>query len=195
MIIIPLLVGAIGCLPPSDTSVAGFWESRKRSKGGIGNTLELRRDGVSVASTTVIVNLFYRTSKDRLFVGEDAKLTKQSPDSRFEVQGDALVLTGPDGSTVKKERLGVRESGGDSIVGAWRYRHYTEATAYERYTEDGRLLFRLPMNAYVGCYSVSRGQLSTTEPKFARRFALAAPRLCNPLSIRPNPQLRRCSRP
>jgi len=58
-------------------------------------------------------------------------------------------------------------------VGAWRYRHYTGATAYERYTDDGRVLFRLPMTAHVGCYLVSRGQLSMTEPKLVNvRFEI-----------------------
>jgi hypothetical protein len=156
------------CVAPISDTLVGFWESARTSRGGIGHTLELRRDGVAVASTSVIVNLFYRTSKGELFVGENPEATAHSNGSRYTVQDDVLLVTEADGKAVTRERLGAREGTlPPSIVGRWHYRHYTGPTAYEWYTQDGRLLFRLPMTSNVGCYSVSGNQLTMTAPRAA----------------------------
>jgi hypothetical protein len=39
-----LLAAQVGCTPPADESVVGFWEST-RTKNGIGHALELKADG------------------------------------------------------------------------------------------------------------------------------------------------------
>jgi hypothetical protein len=160
------VLAALTCTTPKAEGLLGFWESKKTSKGGIGHTMEFRPDGVAVLSTTVIVDMFYRTSKGRLFVGEEADPTKQSDTGGFLLEGNALVLTATDGKVLKKTRLGVADKT-PSIVGSWSYRHYTDAVAFELYTVDGRLLFRLPMTAYQGCYSAAEGKLITTAPKSA----------------------------
>jgi hypothetical protein len=45
----------------------------------------------------------------------------------------------------------------------WRYRHYTGALAFERYTMDGRMYFRLPMRSFVGRYALKGRELSLTQ--------------------------------
>jgi hypothetical protein len=159
-----LMFAAAACQPPASLELVGFWESQKTSKGGIGQTLEFRAEGVAVVSSTVIVNMSYRVSGDRLIVGESVSGSNQAEGVPFQVHEDSLIQTGPDGATVRKGRMEKRGSLGSPIVGAWGYRHHTGAMAYERYTADGRLLFRLPLDADVGCYSVEGNQLSLTKP-------------------------------
>jgi len=142
----------------------GFWESKKTSRGGIGNALEFRADGTVVEATTVLVEMAYRLIGDRLVTAmepPDADAdTSKAPTIHFE--GDSLVMVGPDGSTVRKDRVSGK---GASILGDWRYCHYAGAVAYERYAEDGRLLFRLPMRSTAGSYAVTGGELTIRMPE------------------------------
>jgi hypothetical protein len=158
---------ALTCPQPETQDLVGFWETRDTSKGGIGHTVEFRPDGAYVEATTVLVNGAYRVSGDRLIVGETASAMEgdtAAQGSRFEIQGDTLIQASQDGSTLKKERLGKAEEGSPAIVGAWRYRHYTGATAFEKYTPDGRLLFRLPMTSSTGCYQATGDRISFNSP-------------------------------
>jgi hypothetical protein len=148
---------ALDCPRPDSRELAGFWESRQTSKGGIGHTLELRPDGTYVEAATVMVSSSYQLSGDRLILEE-------VPETRIKIQGDTLTQTGQDGSTLRKERVGKAGEGSPAIVGVWRYRHYTGATAFEKYTEDGRLLLRIPLAGSTGCYTVTGGRLSMTSP-------------------------------
>ena len=120
-------------------------------------------------ATTVIVNAFYRATGGRLVIAEKPFGTEAPADMsvRIEVEGDVLRWTGPDGSTVRKERLGRAEAGKPGIVGAWKYRHDTGTTAFERYTDDGRMFFRLPMKSWVGRYVLKGSQLVLTRPNQA----------------------------
>jgi hypothetical protein len=93
-------------------------------------------------------------------VGPDADASKAA---RITIDGDALVETGPDGSVVKTERMGAGTKN-SQLVGAWRYRHYTNVVAFERYTADGRMLFRLPMLSSVGRYILKGNELLLLRP-------------------------------
>jgi hypothetical protein len=70
-----------------------------------------------------------------------------------------LTVKGPDGSTLRKDRADVPSSNKPSIVGIWRYRHYTGAIAYERYAPNGLFQFRLPMTSSSGCYKIEGDHL------------------------------------
>lgn len=167
--LIPLLVLAVllDSQASQVTSIVGLWDSATTSNGGIGQTLEFRADGTFVGAMTVIVDGYYRLIGDRLIVGEqppgpDAE-TAIAP--RITFDGDVLVESGPDdGSIVRKERIGPKEAGVPGIIGAWRYRHYTKAIAFERYTKDGRMFFRLPMTSAVGHYSLNGNELVLAWP-------------------------------
>ena len=52
-----------------------------------------------------------------------------------------------------------------TIIGDWRYCHPTGAIAYERYTDAGRWLFRLPMRPSKGRYVLSGNTLTLTKPQ------------------------------
>ncbi len=164
------VVLAVALLPTTfqTTSIVGLWDSTT-STGSIGSTLEFRADGTFVEATTVIVDAYYRVTAGRLVIDEKP-IGPQAPAAmsvRIEVEGDVLRWTGPDGSIVRKERLGRPDTGLPAIVGAWRYRHETGATAFERYTDDGRMFFRLPMKSSAGRYVLKGSDLLLTRPNQA----------------------------
>jgi hypothetical protein len=163
MTILLILGSALASLAQA-AGLVGLWDSATTSKGGIGVTLEFRADGTFVDATTVIVNAHYRVIGHRLVVGEQpvgpAAGTVESV--QIKIDGRLLRATGPDGSVVSKERIGLPEPGAPAIVGAWRYRHYTGAMAFERYAADGRMYFRLPMRSFAGRYVLKGRELSLT---------------------------------
>lgn len=170
-----LLASVLTCVPPSDSSLVGFWESAATSRGGIGQAIELKANGELLSATTVIVDQVYRATDGTLFIaGSTEALRGATGGTAFTVTGDLLVQTDGQGGEIRKERLGAPGQGPSLLVGAWRYRHYTGAIAFERYTEDGRVLFRLPMTSQHGCYRARGGSLSldTVERKSTMQYAL-----------------------
>ncbi len=173
--IIALVASVLGCVPPSDTSVVGFWESEATSRGGIGHSIELKANGELLSSTTVIVDQLYRAAGGKVFIAESAEALSGTIDgTAFEVTKDRLVQTDEKGGEIRKERLGGPGQGTSPLIGAWQYRHYTGVIAFERYTEDGRFLFRLPMTSQHGCYRATSGSLSfdTAERKSTRHYTI-----------------------
>ena len=176
MIIVALLASALACAPPSDPSAIGFWESASTSRGGIGHSIELMANGEVLTATTVIVDLAYRVADGKLFVAESAEALSGGLDgAAFTVADDVLVQADGKGGEVRKERLGGRSPGTSPLVGVWRYRHYTGAIAYERYTAGGRVLFRLPMTSVRGCYRATGDVLSfdTAQRSSAAQYNIA----------------------
>lgn len=147
--------------PIQPADLVGLWESTTTSRGGIGQAFEFRSDGTCAESTTVIVDGYYRLIGDHLVQGEkppgpDADTSKSI---RITIDGDVLTATGPDGSIIQKERIGGKTAS-TGLVGSWRYHHYTNAVAFERYTADGRMSFRLPMVSSVGRCTMQDGKLT-----------------------------------
>src|SRR5579863_4845045 len=93
------------CQLPASPELVGLWESQKTSQGGIGQTFEFRPDGVAVTSGTVMVNTSYRVVGDRLVVGESVGSGRPAESVAFQIHGAALILTRPDGATLRKERM------------------------------------------------------------------------------------------
>ena len=170
------LAGVLACVPPSDVSAVGFWESRATSRGGIGQSIELKANGELSSSTTIIVDALYRAADGKLFIAEGAKALSEATDgAAFTVTKDLFVQGDGQGGEIRKERLGGEIEGTSPLVGSWRYRHYTGAIAFERYTEDGRVLFRLPMTSQQGCFGGAGDSLSLdlAGRKTTMRYTLA----------------------
>jgi hypothetical protein len=159
-----LVAAAATCAAPGANDLVGLWESRDTSKGGIGAAVEFRADGVAITSYTVIVNMVYRVSGDRLDVAMSEDELKGDW-MTFKVDADTFTPTCCTDSPVVKKRFGGDRTDSRSIVGAWTYPHYTGAVAYERYTPDGRMQFRLTLSADTDCYAVSNGRVTFTTPK------------------------------
>lgn len=159
-----LVAAAATCAASGANELVDVWESRDTSKGGIGSTVEFRADGVAIRSLTVIVNMAYRVSGDRLDTAESKDQLKGDW-TTFTVDADTFTETLGTEAPVVKRRFGGERKDSRSIVGAWTYQHYTGAVAYERYTPDGRMEFRLTLSADTDCYAVSNGHVTFNTPK------------------------------
>jgi hypothetical protein len=140
--------------------VVGFWESIERSRGGLGNTLDLRADGSVSTGICAMVEMRYALEGDRLTLRADGEAAGMLPALRVEFVGDDAeeVVVRPwdppaDGDAAqapqeqRRRRLTPRVQGVPAIVGDWSGVHQAGGTAYERYTADGRLSLRVPMPA------------------------------------------------
>jgi len=161
-----LLTAVLNCSAPTNTSVVGFWESERTSKGGIGHTIEFQKDGSYLEAVSVIVDQKYSYENGKLSIFDPQEQSNNN-EITSDVNFDLMTLTvkGPDGSTLRKERADVPSSNKPSIIGVWRYRHYTGAIAYERYAPNGLFQFRLPMTSSSGCYKIEGGQLILIKSK------------------------------
>jgi hypothetical protein len=120
------MAGEIGCVAPVDTVVVGFWESDATTRGGIGSAIKLKSDGESLVTATVMVDQVYRISGDKPFVAADkSSVQSVSSGTSFRVTGETVIEFQADGSDPRKQRLGPGGGSPQSLVGAWRYRHYT----------------------------------------------------------------------
>lgn len=155
------------CPDPGAQSLVGLWESGNVSNGGIGQTLELRENGMFVQSTTVMVNSRYEVAGDHLTVRTESPGPGETMEFTFHLKGNQLIETMQGGPPMPKERVGKAEAGEGSIVGVWLSGDPTGMVSYEKYTPDGRMLFRLTMQATTGCYRIEgdRLRLSGTNGK------------------------------
>lgn len=154
-LLLPLLIAATVCPAPQSSVLVGRWESRTTSKGGIGNVMEFHPDGSFVEALTVLVNLAYAVSGDQLTVAKNPG-EKPAPETAVHFKADAtrFVRRAANGAETSATRVGRPDAGVDAIVGSWRYRHCSGAIAFEHYTADGKLAFRLPMKSSAGCYDI-----------------------------------------
>lgn len=136
--------------------VLGFWESVETSRGGIGSALELRADGTLRWSVVVLVESEYRLDDGRLVMLDESGGEQEMP---VTLRDGEMEMTAPDGSTLTKTRFRDPTGGTSPIVGDWSYDYFGQGRAFERYTEDGRMLFRLPMRTDAGTYRVEGNRL------------------------------------
>jgi len=148
-------------VPPAlPNPLVGVWEPVQRSMGGLGSVIEFTPDGRFIRTMGAIVDSHYRVDGDRLFLREketgpeDTKLIR-----RFTVDGGTLTFT-PAGSDERRQRVGAPVPGAPPIVGIWRYDYNGgPQQAYERYSPDSRLEFRLPMASDTGRYRIDKGAI------------------------------------
>ena len=143
-------------LESDEGSPSGFWESVETSQGGIGSALELTADGRFRQIVVVLVEFGYRLDGETLFIVDEAG-AEQAVQVAF---GDgSMDLAAPNGSVIRKTRFRDPSNGTSIILGDWRYDYSSQATAYERYTQDGRMIFRLPMRGQSGTFEIKGTKL------------------------------------
>jgi hypothetical protein len=135
--------------------VLGFWESVETSRGGIGSALELRADGALRWSVVVLVESEYRLDDGRLVMLDESGGEQEMP---VTLADGKMEMTGPGDAEIHKTRFRDPTDGASPIVGDWSY-GFGEGLAFERYTEAGRMLFRLPMRTDAGTYRVEGDRL------------------------------------
>lgn len=158
LLLAPLLVAAG---PSAPGELVGVWESVQRTRGGIGNTLELRPDGTVTQTVLVMVDFGYRIADGKLevsFADDEAGETHPALPVSF-ADGD-LLLTQADGTVQRRERVAGGEPGDPPIVGVWSYPHPAGAVAYERYLPDGTAQLRIPLQPVDGRYRVEGDALA-----------------------------------
>jgi hypothetical protein len=143
-------------------ALVGRWDAVTRSAGGIGQIIELRADGSMTHWYAAMVEFTYVVQGSLLitsFTPATGGVVEQTTtEIRFE--GDALIQksTGS-GLETRMDRKRPGRPQDPPIVGVWSYPHDTGRTAFMLYTADGRLIFRLPIRADRGRWSVSGDQL------------------------------------
>jgi hypothetical protein len=142
--------------------LVGRWDGVTRSAGGIGEIIELRADGSMTHWFAAMVEFIYVVQGPVLTTSftpaSGAPAEQTTTEIRFE--GNVLIQKNTSGLETRMDR---KRAGGPldpPIVGVWSYPHDTGRTAYMLYTADGRLIFRLPIRADRGRWSVSGEQLT-----------------------------------
>jgi hypothetical protein len=157
------LASTLTCQPAINKELVALWESTSISKGGIGNNIEFRIDGSYIAAVTVLVDLRYEVKNGKLYTGKNSgEPVSYEAGAEIKVENNALVLIGQDGEKEVRKRISPGRA--DSVVGKYKYRHYTGAIAYEQFTADGIMQFRLPMRSTRGCYLVTGNEVKVIPP-------------------------------
>jgi len=147
------LASTLVCQPLENTGLVGFWESSLISKGSIGNNIEFKSDGSYISAVTVLVDILYKVKNGKIYNAKNpGEAVSFESGASIRIEDDALVLIDQEGKEGVRNRITERK--GDSVLGKYKYRHYTGGIAYEQYTDDGVLKFRLPMRSTRGCYII-----------------------------------------
>lgn len=159
MLVSWLLLATLHCPPPQSSQLVGLWESENKSKGGIGHAFEFRSDGSFVVSPTVLVESYYRISGDQVIIGEkpNPEPGDHTTSLPLRIEGNRMV---PGAGGVAGERVGSPVPGQPPLVGVWRTPFPTGGMVYEKYTPEGRMLFRFPMRPEKGCYGFDGAKLT-----------------------------------
>jgi hypothetical protein len=144
-------------------ALVGRWDAVTRSTGGIGQIMELRADGSMTHWYAVMVEFTYVVQGSLLITSftpaTGGAVEQTTTEIRFE--GDVLIQKSTGSGT--ETRMTRKRAGGPHdtpIVGVWAYAHEAGGTAFMMYSADGRLIFRLPMRADRGRWSVSGDKLT-----------------------------------
>lgn len=144
-------------------AVVGRWEAVSRSRGGIGQVVEFQTDGTMVHWIAAMVDGTYTFDGTRLVEsirdGGTAPATDTAFETRFE--GSELIRRDPrSGVESRMTRQGAPNPQGPSLVGVWSFTHEAGGTGYMMFTADGRMIFRLPIRADRGRWSVAGDRLT-----------------------------------
>ena len=165
-----------GRTPQAGREVLGLWENTHKTLGGIGGAWWFEPSGRVVAATLFVGDATYERKDGRLLLRssgspkpDDVPLGDLGPDT-WRIVGEGMTMT--------KVRVGP-VADPPSVVGTWRYKHYTGGTAYERYGQDGTLQYRaLITPAEVGTWSRNGDLLEVRWPQApAARFRVQDGRL------------------
>jgi len=158
------LATTLACQVPENDKVVGLWESTAVSRGGIGHNLEFREDGSYTSAVTVIVDLTYDIKDGSFYMShnKDEQINYEKG-KQIEITESGFTLTDENGEEEMKTK--VTPGTEKTIVGKYKYRHYSGAIAYEKYTSDGIVKFRLPMNSVSGCYLLHKNTITITHSK------------------------------
>lgn len=144
-------------------ALVGRWDAVTRSAGGIGQIIELRADGSMTHWFAAMVEFTYVVQGSLLITFHSAATGGPDEQTTTEIRFDEGVLIQKSTGSGLETRMDRKRADGPHdapIVGVWSYPHETGGTAFMLYTADGRLIFRLPIRADRGRWSVAGDQLT-----------------------------------
>lgn len=148
----------LSCQPTNDMGQVGLWESRTTSMGGIGNAIELNADGTYANAIVVLVDLTFDFKEGVLYFSPNEGENISYEDGiSAKVTEDGYIAINHEGEKDFRKRIG--GSNTTEIYGAYRYRHYTGAIAYEKFKKDGSSSLRIPMRSEKGCYRIDNEKI------------------------------------
>ncbi len=141
--------------------LVGRWDAETRSNAGLGIWFELADQGACSQTVGVMVDGTWKLDDERL------TLSVPVPSGPPAVQHGSVSFDGPMLTQAFEgtPKLMLREGPSPatpSLSGVWTYPYPTGGTAYEEYTPDGRLLFRLPIKTTSCRWSVDADRLVLT---------------------------------
>jgi hypothetical protein len=146
------------------SSLIGTWAADARTKGGLGAAL-LFADDQSVTSTFgALVDFSYELRDGVLRTTFTDEKGNPSTTSRVvRLAGDTLELESDDSDPAKRvnmARVGLPIDGGHSILGTWRFQHYTGVPATWQYTSTGLALLSVLFTTKRGKFAVKNGSMT-----------------------------------
>jgi hypothetical protein len=150
--------------PAGQSPLVGRWDAEARSGGGLGIWFELADQGACQQTVGAMVDATWSLE------GEGLTVSIPNPAGQPVVQHASVSFQGPtltevfEGLPKHMTRWGPSPAA-PSIVGVWSYPHPAGGTAYEEYTEDGRMLFRLPIKTTSCRWTVDADRLALTVGK------------------------------
>jgi hypothetical protein len=153
-------------------SLVGRWEPAEQFDSGFAGVLDLHDDGTVASGMVVQVSFTYSVEGSTLDFSSPAKGSSwidmgRSENGRVQIsiEGEEMLFDG----VPARRRVGRATPGVHPIVGVWTYEHYTNSTAYERFSADGRVDLRIPMpGRSMGRYTVSDSTLTLQYPESQR---------------------------
>ena len=162
-IITLVLATSLACKSPGNDIITGLWEAASVSRGGIGHNIEFRNDGTYTMAVTVLIELSYEIKNGKFFMSHNkGESIDYDKGAKIEITKLGFTLTNENGETEVK--IKERPSKEKTIVGKYIYRHYTGAMAFEKYTNDGIVKFRLPKKSFSGCFFIDENTIKVTRP-------------------------------
>ena len=156
------LATALTCQAPMSEKAVGLWESTTVSRGGIGHNFEFRDDGSYTTAVTVLVDLTYDIKDGNFYMSHNkGESINYEKGAKIEITESGFTLIHKGGK--KEVKTKEAPSTEKTIVGTYKYRHYSGGMAYEKYTSDGLIKFRLPMKSASGCYTIDKNTITITQ--------------------------------
>ena len=153
-------------------ALVGRWDAVTRSTGGIGQIIELRADGSMTHWFAAMVEFTYVVQGPLLITSFAPATGGPVEQTTTEIRFEGNILIQKSTGSGLETRMDRKRAGGPQdppIVGVWSYPNDTGRTAFMLYAADGRLIFRLPIRADRGRWSVSGDQLTLGPMPATRR--------------------------
>jgi hypothetical protein len=149
---------SFGRAEANKNQIVGKWAADSRTKGGLGAMLIFADDGTVTSTFGAVVDFKY------VVEGQTIKMTStdsaEQTTEPYSIVGDKLIAYPADpNKREERTRVGTAKPGAPPIVGAWTFKHYTDATATMQYTSSGLGQLSVPIKTLKGRYKLQAQEL------------------------------------